>query len=437
MHGLISNPLVVGSILTVGSIYSFILERGGYKPVYWCSLRNKESNGSMGKSIPDYIKKRYAIENLASSLGMLRIIDERGQVSQSQVAEASGLSPSACNVHFQKLEHAGLIRRVETIPTGGRGRSTIIWELDQQRNYCLLLLFAFPNLHASLVNFSAKTVLEKRENLFGVTDRKLLEKRIAIFMEEALGHAKQAKGYIRQVFVGIPGMLDPHSGVVVNSETFPAFNGMDFKTLFQKQYKLHCHLLGLGFYHGEIRYLPPETRAFVLEWNIGVRAVAGVGERVISHGNKESLLSEVGHVVIVRDGKRCHCGKKGCLEAYTGGWAMIEELGNTQIQSVEEFSEAVVGGNERALVIAKKAAFTLGKTLTWSLQVMQSKRLIISGPLSRIFPLVRSEFVKGLETIFTEAQIAELNPVSSNDPYSAMQYGAYRCARRAFFYPDE
>jgi predicted NBD/HSP70 family sugar kinase len=390
----------------------------------------------MAKTIPDYIKSRYAIEDLTSSLGLLRIIDERGQITQAQGAEAMGLSIGTCNLHFQKLEHVGLIRRVETV-TKGRGRSTIIWELDRGRNFCLLLLFDVPNLRASLVDFDGKVVLERQEDLDSITDSGLIERMVEDFMETALGHVQEADGHVRQVFVGMPGILDPYSGIVLNSATFPVLKGMDFKMMMQQQYGLSCHLLGLGFYHGEVRHLPAETRAFVLEWNIGIRAVAGVGERVISHANKESLLSEVGHVVIERNGKPCHCGRKGCLEAYTGGWEMIEALADEHVQSLEEFCDVVLGGNTKALEIAGAAAYTLGKSLTWTLQVMQSKRLIVSGPLSRIFPMVRDRFVEGLSTIFTDAEIAQLNPVSSNDPLAAMQYGAYRCARRKFFYPEE
>lgn len=390
----------------------------------------------MATTMPDYIKSRYDIDDLTSSLSLLRIMDERGRTTQTQGAEAMGLSIGTCNLHFQKLEHVGLIRRVETV-TKGRGRSTIIWELDRPRNFCLLLLFDVPFLYASLVDFDGNVVLEQREDLTGTTDGDELEKRIDEFMVDALGHVEEADGRVRQVFVGMPGSLCPHSGIVINSALFPVLNGMNFKTLMQQRYGLPCYSLGLGFYHGEIRHLPPETRALVLEWNLGVRAVAGVGERVISHGNQESLLSEIGHVVVERDGRPCHCGKKGCLEAYAGGWAMIEALGDGQIQSMEAFCDAVLGGNAEALKIAGAAAYTLGKSLTWTLQIMQSNRVIISGPLSRIFPMVRGEFVDGLATIFTATEIAGLNPVSSNDPFAAMQYGAYRCARRKFFYPDD
>ena len=52
----------------------------------------------------------------------------------------------------------------------------------------------------------------------------------------------------------------------------------------------------------------------------------GIGGGVISRG---SLLSgssgsagEFGHTVIDRNGPLCRCGRRGCLEAFAGGWAI-------------------------------------------------------------------------------------------------------------------
>lgn len=52
----------------------------------------------------------------------------------------------------------------------------------------------------------------------------------------------------------------------------------------------------------------------------------GVGGGVIVDGRlllgKDGLAAEAGHMVVTVDGPRCHCGGKGCLEAYAGGWAI-------------------------------------------------------------------------------------------------------------------
>jgi hypothetical protein len=67
---------------------------------------------------------------------------------------------------------------------------------------------------------------------------------------------------------------------------------------------------------------------------------------------------------------------------------------------------------------------------------MQSERIVISGPLSVIFQYVRDAFLEGLRTIFTEKEIEKLNPAASIDPHDALKKGAYRFARRLFFYPE-
>ena len=52
----------------------------------------------------------------------------------------------------------------------------------------------------------------------------------------------------------------------------------------------------------------------------------GVGGGVIVDGRlllgKDGLAVEAGHMVVALDGPLCHCGGKGCLEAYAGGWAI-------------------------------------------------------------------------------------------------------------------
>lgn len=53
----------------------------------------------------------------------------------------------------------------------------------------------------------------------------------------------------------------------------------------------------------------------------------GVGGGVISDGRVIRGVGgyggEVGHIAVTRDGPRCHCGTRGCLEAYAGKYAVV------------------------------------------------------------------------------------------------------------------
>jgi len=389
----------------------------------------------MTKPIPAYIKNRLTMDELASSRGPLQVINEQERTTQIKAAKALGLSPGTCNLHFQKLEHMGLIRRADTIRKG-RGRTTIVWEIEKRKNLCLLFIFDVPFFQATLVDFGGKVLLQEREDFSRVKTREPLEMRIDRFIRQAKAHASESGAVIRQVFAGMPGILDQKTGTVVNAANFPILNGMNFNVLMKENYDLPCYTgsLGLTFYYGEIEKLPPNTRTSVLYWDLGVGVAAGVGERLISHDHADLMLSEMGHIRIKRDGKKCHCGRIGCLEAYTGGWAILDSLGTENIQTLEELIDAVLSGHEAAVREARKAAQLLGQHLAWLLQIMQSERLIISGPLSVIFPAVQSAFLDGLLSIFTPAEVEKLKPEASGDPQAVMQRGAYRLARRIFLY---
>lgn len=73
---------------------------------------------------------------------------------------------------------------------------------------------------------------------------------------------------------------------------------------------------------------------------------SGVGGSVFVNGNQYvggSLRSgEFGHTCVERGGRKCACGKRGCLEAYCSSDRLSTDLGIT----VEEFFEGLKAGNE-------------------------------------------------------------------------------------------
>lgn len=390
----------------------------------------------MKKELPAYISNRLTIEDLASSRGLLQLADRLGVVTQRQAAEELGLSAGTCNLHFQKLEHLGLLRRAAEV--SGRGRSTIQWEVEAKENLCIQVVFDVPFFLATLSDFNGNVLLSEREDLTGLEDVAKLERIVDRFVCKAKEIAEEHAGTIRQVFMGLPGVLDPTRNKVVKAVNFPVLNEVDFKELMSERHGLACECdsLGMAFYYGEIESLPPESRAMVLYWDLGIGVVAGVGERIITLSPEKGLLADIGHVRIKKDGNPCHCGGCGCLEAYTGGWAMIDKLNRAGVKSLADLRQAVEAGDAAALKVANEAAYIIGESLCWPIQVRGSERLIITGPLSPIFKYVRPALIEGLATLFSDDEIASLNPQASTDPQIAMQKGAARLARRIYFYPE-
>lgn len=393
----------------------------------------------MGKELPAYIAGRLSLDSLASSRRLLQLADRFGVITQRQAARELGFSAGTSNVHFQKLEHMGLIHRTATVGSPGRGRTTIQWEIDQKKNCCVELVFDVPFFDAALTDFAGTVLLSVRRDFTELEDTAALKKLMDQFVCKAKQHAEESSAIIRQVFVGVPGILDVLDGKVISSVNFPVLNGINFKEHMREQHDLRCYSgsLGLPVYYGEASDLPADTRTMVLFWDLGIGAVAGVGDQIISHRDEELFLSEIGHVRVEgAESKLCHCGRHGCLEAYAGGWAMIEELNNPDVEGLNDFIHAVESGNHDARRIASEAAQVISKNLCWAIQVMRSKRLIISGPLAAIFKYVRPAMIEGLKGIFTDEEIAGLNLQASADPQLSMQKGAARLAQRLFIYSD-
>ena len=62
---------------------------------------------------------------------------------------------------------------------------------------------------------------------------------------------------------------------------------------------------------------------------LGIAVGTGIGGGIIIDGNlvsgKNGTAGEIGHSKVVKDGKLCGCGQKGCWEAYASATGLIRE----------------------------------------------------------------------------------------------------------------
>ena len=72
---------------------------------------------------------------------------------------------------------------------------------------------------------------------------------------------------------------------------------------------------------GELSVLPsPPVCAVAYFCGTGIGGAIAYEGRLLSGG--QGSAGEVGHMIIKRGGRRCGCGRRGCLEAYLGKWAL-------------------------------------------------------------------------------------------------------------------
>lgn len=394
------------------------------------------------RRIRAYIAERMNLADMSSSLGCLRLVQERGPISQLEAAAQLGITPGTCSLHFQRLEYEGLIT-----PTGERtrprGRPATVWSIARARNFFVSAVFDVPFLDVALSDFGGSQIESRRENLSGLSSHAELSRILDRLLSAACATASRLGGQVRQVALMLPGLLYAGSGIVRRAVNLPLLENFDAPQHIRRNFGLPCYAcsLGVSYFLGETESLPPGTAAMVVYWNLGLGVMCGVDQRILrfepASVAERGLLSEMGHVRIKKNGHPCRCGRKGCLEAYVGGFALIEQLRSAGVETIEDLVAACSREEAVALQAARHAARILGRHLAWVIQVSGVNRVIVTGLMAPVFDRVREGFCEGLATVFCDDEIAALAPMASSDPTGRMQRGAFLLSRQLFFHPEE
>jgi glucokinase len=203
------------------------------------------------------------------------------------------------------------------------------------------------------------------------------------------------------VGVGSPGSVDANTGAVANAGNLPGWRdsfplaewlsselgttvrvGNDVQLATAAEFRL-----GAGKPYRSI---------------LGVFWGTGVGGGLILDGRPwlgRGAAGEIGHVVVKAGGRRCPCGRRGCLEAYAGRGAMeararelakdgkhthlfhvMKERGKTRMTS-SVWAHALEKGDKLATELFEEAIDALGVGIASAINLLDVEAVIIGGGL--------------------------------------------------------
>jgi glucokinase len=151
---------------------------------------------------------------------------------------------------------------------------------------------------------------------------------VARAMEDALREAAVAAGIkpedLEGVGVGSPGDADGKTGVVSGARNLPGWEGsFPLGETLAKALSAEVRIGNDVQVAVEGEYRLGAGRSY--DSLLGVWWGTGVGGGIILGGKPwlgRGAAGEIGHMVVKRNGARCPCGRRGCLEAYAGRAAM-------------------------------------------------------------------------------------------------------------------
>ena len=261
-------------------------------------------------------------------------------VNKHQLAAEMGYSLPTVHQNIAELLDAGFIRPGEVQKSTG-GRPAVGYVVNGNVKYAVGISVSSTQIRMLVLNICMEE-LAYTEILTDAGSSDEIGDRIAQELETFLEQHGIDRKKILGVGITFPGVIDSKRDRIVLSPTLRMKNLSLARVREAIPYPLFIENDSTSGASAEWRGLSEPERAgdavFLFLEN-------GIGGAVFIDGRpfsgQERRSGEFGHMCIVPDGRRCSCGKRGCLEAYTSAMRITGDLGI----GAEEFFEGLLSGN--------------------------------------------------------------------------------------------
>lgn len=151
---------------------------------------------------------------------------------------------------------------------------------------------------------------------------------------------------IAQVGVGSPGSVNPETGYICYAGNLDFIN-VPLKELLEARFGREVYLendANAAAYGEQLAGAGKGAEQF-----IAITLGTGVGGGVIQNGNilsgSNHAGGELGHIVIIKDGEPCTCGRSGCWEAYASATGLIRQTKAAMNKDKSSAMWKIVNGN--------------------------------------------------------------------------------------------
>ena len=200
------------------------------------------------------------------------------------------------------------------------------------------------------------------------------------------------------VGLGVPGLVS-RDGTIVSSPNLPDVENFDVRR------RLESRL-------GRVVSVDNDANGAALaEWRVGagrghddvlvVTLGTGIGGGIISGGRLvrgwNGFAGEIGHLVVVADGRTCACGRRGCWEQYASGTALGRMAGDLDVTlDAAGLRRAAEVGDSRALAVIDDFARWVALGAASLVHTLDPEVLVIGGGVAHRAEILRTSVERWL-----------------------------------------
>ena len=243
---------------------------------------------------------------------IFRLFREREFLSRQEIVQELGLSLPTVTHNLEELMEEGLVAVTGSIGNTG-GRRARSYSLVSDARIAIGMDITKNRVMATALDLRGHSIGTVRRNVpFSCTDA--YYRTLGETVAELVRENKLKERNILGVGIGVPGLITPDHQKVFYGEIL-RFTDMTCEELARYiPYPTSLYNDASAAGYAEFWAYPDTPDAFyiMLSNNIG-GSICIDGK---PYEGEHTRAGEVGHMVIVPEGKRCYCGQRGCVDAY-------------------------------------------------------------------------------------------------------------------------
>lgn len=316
------------------------------------------------------------------------IIHDHGPISRTDIAARSGLSlATISNITGVLIDQGIVIEQQAGASTGGR-RPTLL-AIRRDAAFAFGVKLTTEQIIVAITDLGARLVAQRAVPLGDEPTPEGMVARLGDVIDE-LRATDRTRKFVG-LGLGMAGVIDRDAGVCRFSPFLP-WRDVPLRGVLEERVAMGVIV------ENDVNALTVAERWF------GAGAAArdflvvtigrGVGMGLVLNGELyrggRDGAGEFGHVTVVEHGRRCNCGKEGCVEAYVSEPALaqaVRDATGTDIPFDTAIERAQSGDRNLAAIFAD-AGRVLGLALSGMVSVLNPTLLLLSGEGTRFVDLM-------------------------------------------------
>jgi len=343
---------------------------------------------------------------------ILRTIYDYDAISRAELARLTRLTRTTVSEVVANLIERELVEEVgHGISSGGR-QPILLRVIDDSRH-----LIGINLVHGELSGATINLRGAIRQRACRALQRNDAESVLGLIYEIIDELVASASSPLLGIGISTPGLMDVSAEVVRRAVNF-GWQDLHLKALIQSRYRLPVYMGNLAHMAALAEYTfgGGQNRENLVVIHVGQGIGAGIIlQGKLFHGDAYGA-GELGHAVVVENGRLCNCGNYGCLETVADSRAIVrraQQLARAAEVEAIDFDQvlrAFQNGDPAVGQIIEEVGRYLGIAVAQLVSILNIERIVITGPVARFGQPLRDIIAREMlkRSLLTLAQTTEV-----------------------------